>query len=369
MISYLDLAALNARQGPALEQRIAQVIREDYVIRGAAVRQFEEAWSSTCGVNYAVGTNSGLDALTLILRGYIELGKLQPGDPVIVPSHTFIATWLSVLQAGLTPVPVDVNSVTYNLEMPQIQAALTNDVKAIVVVHLYGCLVQDLKALRSLCDAKDILLVADAAQAHGAKCLDGSYPDSHTHASSYSFYPGKNLGALGDAGAVVTDDFDLATMVSDLGNYGSPVKYTHERLGINSRMDTIQAAVLHEKLQLLQTDNLRRRELFNQIVAGTENPLLTLPQSAGEDNVCHIFPVLVDDTAAFIRHMESHDIMCLRHYPIACQDQAVFRDTELAEYDLPVARDIAAREVSIPCNPLLTDDDVSQIIQALNSFP
>ncbi len=370
MIAYLDLKNYNRRYEPQLSEAMLQTIRSGRYLLGSQVEEFENAFAAFCGASHCIGTANGLDALTLILRAWVELGVMKPGDEVIVPANTFIASILAVSAAGLTPVPVEPDPCTCTITPDGVAAAITDRTRAIMAVHLYGRLC-DMEGLGVLAAQNGLKLIEDAAQAHGASVssgpLSGKRSGSLGDAAGFSFYPGKNLGALGDGGCVTTDDEELATAVRRIANYGSIRKYVNRYKGCNSRLDEIQAAALLVKLPFLESENIRRREIATRYFAGISNPLISLPPSdAGSAHVYHIFAVHTPYRDQLQRFLLDQGIETLIHYPVPPHRQEAY--SEWSQLSFPVTEMLHDRELSIPLNPAMTDSQVDQVIAALNSF-
>ena len=366
MIKFLDLPAINARYEVAFQEKFQQFLKSGNYILGPEVQTFEQNFASFCGTKHALGVSNGLDALILIFKAYIALGELSPGDEVIVPSNTFIASILAVVQAGLKPVFVEPDFATFNLDPDNIKKYISPKTKAILAVHLYGQLA-NMTAINQIAKDNKLLVIEDAAQAHGAKDVFGKRAGNLSDAAAFSFYPGKNLGALGDAGAVTTNNNPLAKIILELRNYGSEKKYVNSRLGYNKRLDALQAAFLSIKLPDLDADNNQRRRIANQYLKGVKNPKIRLPFYDGSENhVFHLFVVTVDDRTRFITYLESHGVETLIHYPIAPHRQTALHD--YAHLKLPIAETIHKNVVSIPISPILSMTDVSTIINLLNAY-
>lgn len=372
MISFLDLHKVNKRFNDEFLKVFQSLLNDANFVLGTHVSKFENEFALYCGTGYCVGTANGLDALTLILKAYIQLGKLKKGDKVIVPANTFIATILSILHADLNPVFVEPDSTTYNLTAEAVKAKLDNSVKAIIMVHLYGQLA-DVHGLNKLSEEHNLLLIEDAAQAHGSmlkpqtKAMGYRKAGSLSHAASFSFYPSKNLGALGDAGAVTTNDLDLVKTIRILRNYGSAEKYKNEILGFNSRLDEIQAAVLRIKLKKLDADNERRRHIAKTYLRDVTNPKLSLPFYDGSTNhVFYAFVVEVDNRANFIHFLKDNDVQFLVHYPIPPHEQKALK--RFSNLNLPITERIHKRIISLPISPVMTNDEVSRLIKILNGY-
>ena len=379
MIPYLDLKDITDSFHGAIEEAAARVAASGRYLQGPETEAFEKEYAGFIGTAHAVGCANGLDALTLIFRAFIELGDMAPGDEIIVPANTFIASLLSITENGLVPVLVEPDPATMQIDPSRIGEVISPRTKGILLVHLYGkCAYTE--EIGELCRKHDLKLVEDNAQAHGCifRAPDGCErrTGSLGDASGHSFYPGKNLGALGDAGAVTTDSDRLADMVRRLGNYGSDRKYVFPSIGRNSRIDEIQAALLRVKLPRLDADNNRRREIAARYAAEISNPGVRIPAGLVEatdlhDNVFHIFPVLCDDRDAVRTHLSEQGIGTMIHYPIPPHLQDCYRDKSLLKITgtLPITEDIHRRVLSLPCNPAMTDAQVTAVIQALNSAP
>lgn len=365
MIKYLNLQAVTASHADEIHEAVNRVVDSGWYLQGEQVKAFEADYAQFIGTRHCVGCGNGLDALTLIFRAYIEMGEMQPGDEVIVPANTYIASILAITENGLKPVLVEPRIDTFQIDDSLIEAAVTPHTRAILLVHLYGrCAYTE--RIGALCHLYGMKLVEDNAQAHG--CL---YRDKRTgslgDAAGHSFYPGKNLGALGDAGAVTTDDERLAATVRSIANYGSSRKYVFDYKGRNSRIDELQAAVLRVKLHYLQADNIRRKAIARRYVAEISNSRLQLPSCDFCDHsVHHIFPILCTERDRLQQYLADRGIQTMIHYPIPPHHQKCCR--EWASLSLPVTERIHREELSIPLNQTLTDNEVSTIIRALNEF-
>lgn len=350
MTPFLDLRPATGEVRAEIDEAVARVLDSGRYVLGSEVEAFEREFAAHCGARHCVGVASGLDALTLLLRA-LGIGE---GDEVIVPSNTYIATWLAISAAGARPVPAEPDAETYNLDPERAEAAVTARTRAILAVHLYGRRA-DMTALGEVAGRHGLHLLADAAQAHGAR-YDG-YP------SAFSFYPTKNLGALGDAGAVVTEDRALAEKIRVLGNYGSREKYFHETRGVNSRMDPIQAAVLRVKLPRLEAWNQRRRQIAARYLEVLEGiPDLVLPRvAAGSDAVWHVFPVLHPERDWLARQLEQAGVGTLIHYPVPPHLSGAYRDAGFRRGDFPIAEQVARTELSLPLHPHLTAEQVEEV--------
>ena len=386
MIKYLDLKAINA----PYEHAADEVLRSGWYLKGDWTRRFEEAYAEYIGTRHCVGCGNGLDALTLIFRAYMEMGVMKEGDEVIVPANTYIASILAITENRLKPVLVEPSIDTLQIDDALIEAAITPRTRAVMIVHLYGrCAYTD--KIGDICRRHDLKLVEDNAQAHGCTAHYPlsiiHYPLKKTgslgHAAGHSFYPTKNLGAFGDAGAVTTDDDELAAIVRALGNYGSSEKYVFDYQGRNSRMDEIQAAILLAKLPDLDANNQRRREIAARYERNVTNDLVKCLFAGGEqghhltggqapsevrDSVYHIFPVLSPRRDELQRYLADNGVGTEIHYPIPPHRQRCYKNTPMSSLSLPITERIHREELSIPCHQALTDDDVTRIIELLNNF-
>ncbi len=367
MIQFLDLHKMNARFEEEFNAEFKAFLDSGYYIKGSQVKRFEQDFANYCGTRYCVGVANGLDALTLIFKAYIELGKLDPDDEVIVPANTYIASILAVINSGLKPILVEPDERTFNISPKAIEKHITSRTKAIMAVHLYGQLA-DMKSINVIAEKHDLLVIEDAAQAHGAELSsDGKKAGNLSHAAGFSFYPTKNLGALGDAGAVTTNDPELAQCISLLHNYGSSKKYVNEKLGINSRLDEFQASILNVKLKHLDHDNVKRRAIATYYLTNIKNPKITLPfYDFTKNHVFHVFVIRVENRDDFIAYLDQNEIGSLIYYPIAPH-----RQKALLPYNslsLPITEAIHDTVVSIPMSPVLTDEDIEIVTNALNNY-
>ncbi len=365
-IKFLDLKAMSDSFEPMLSRGVMRVIQSGRYLLGEENCAFECEWSEYLGARHAILCGNGLDALKLILRSYKMLKGWQDGDEIIVPANTYIATILAVKDAGLTPVLVEPRLSDYNIHSEECAKAITERTRAIMPVHLYGR-VCDMAGLLSLAEQSGLLLIEDAAQAHGA-VWQGRKAGHIGDAAGFSFYPGKNLGALGDSGCVVTDDDDLARVVRMLANYGSCEKYVHEYDGVNSRADEIQAAVLRVKLSRLDEDNARRREMARTYINGIKNPMIILPEMPDneEENVWHIFPIRCSERDILQSYLKEAGVQTLIHYPIPPHKQQAL--AELKHGPLQLTQRIHEEELSLPISPLLAEDDLNYIVELINRF-
>ncbi|VAV83081.1 Aminotransferase, partial [hydrothermal vent metagenome] len=335
-------------------------------ILGDGVKTFETNFASYCGTKYCIGVGNGLDALVLIFRAYIESGKLKKGDEVIVPANTYIASILAIVHAGLTPVFVEPEEETFNISSEKIRKAITSKTKAFLVVHLYGQLA-DMKAIVSLAKQHNVLVIEDAAQAHGSVNSDAKRAGNLGDAAGFSFYPSKNLGALGDGGAVTTNDEELANLICKLRNYGTSSKYVNDYIGFNSRLDEIQALFLNIKLKKLDDDNAKRVQIAQQYLSQIVSNKIKLPYFSNQkDHVFHQFVVNVENRDAFIGYLKNNEVETLIHYPIAPHKQKAL--LKYAYLKLPITEQIHNTVVSIPISPIMTDVQVNKVIQLLNTY-
>ena len=366
MIPFLDLHKINVRYETNFQNRFNDFLDSGYYILGNSVKDFEREYAAFCGTEHCIGVGNGLDALRLILEAYKILGRLKEGDKVMVASNTYIATIIAIKQAGLVPVLVEAEAGTYNFDLTALEASITGKSKAIMPVHLYGQL-SPMNALRTIAETRGLLLIEDAAQAHGAKDNDGKCAGNLGDAAGFSFYPTKNLGALGDGGAVTTNDGALASVIRKLRSYGSSSKYVNEYIGINSRLDELQAAFLSCKLPGLDLDNQKRRVIANRYLSEIKNDKLSLPSYDGrESHIFHLFVVMVKDRKGFIEYLTKNGIGTLIHYPIAPHHQQAF--SEYQDLEFPVTEKIHREIVSIPMSPILTEEEVTQVISVINSY-
>jgi len=322
MIQFLDLKKINAPYESTFQEKLKTVLDSGWYILGNEVKEFETRFASYCGTQYCIGTGNGFDALVLIFKAYIALGKLQKGDEVIVPANTYIATTLAVLQADLVPVLVEPKLKTYNIDPLLISEKITVKTKAILAVHLYGQ-VAEMDAINTIAMANNLLVIEDAAQSHGAEIYFEMHNSEKikagnlSHAAAFSFYPGKNLGALGDGGAVVTNDEELSKMIQSMRNYGSEVKYHNDYKGINSRLDELQASFLNLKISNLDADNELRRTIARRYLAEIKNEKIVLPHWDLSDNhVFHLFVIRTKNRTELQQYLIQKGIQYLLHYPI-----------------------------------------------------
>lgn len=366
MISFLDVHKINARFKTAYASKFESFLSSGRYILGDEVKTFESNFASYCGTKHCIGVANCLDALTLIFKAYIKLGKLNPGDEILVPANTYIASILALINADLKPVFVEPDELTFNLSPSEAEKHISPNVKGILVVHLYGQLA-DMKNINLIAKKHNLLVVEDAAQAHGAMNSEYKKAGNLSDAAAFSFYPSKNLGALGDAGAVTTNDDNLSDTIRLLRNYGSSKKYVNEAFGVNSRLDEIQAAFLNIKLPHLDADNKRRQEIARRYIAEINNEKIQLPKyDNSENHVFHVFVVRVKQRDKFISYLKENAIGCLIHYPIPPHKQEALMSFKTLY--LPITESIHNTVVSMPMSPVMQDEEVQTVINALNQY-
>jgi len=370
MIPFLDLKSINNQYRDELIDASTRVIDSGWYIQGAEVQAFEEEFATWCGAGHCIGVANGLDALTLTLRAWKELGKLQEGDEVIVPANTYIASILAITENRLEPVLVEPDEATYNLCVEKTAAAITPRTKAILAVHLYGRLAP-MPEIIALAKTYNLLVLEDSAQAHGAE-IDGKKAGNWGDASGFSFYPGKNLGALGDAGAVTTNDEELALTIRALGNYGSHKKYENLYQGVNSRLDELQAALLRVKLRYLDADTRRRREIALAYAQGIDNSEIRQPIGRNatmtnlQSHAFHLYVVRADERDSLQQHLYNAYVQTMIHYPIPPHQQQAYADLKTQSF--PVTEAIHEQVLSLPISPAMIDEQVQQVVEACNDF-
>lgn len=365
-IPYLALKDVTALHGDEINAAVNRVVKSGWYLQGEENERFEKNYATYIGTKHAVGCANGLDALIWIFRAYIELGVMMPGDEVIVPANTYIATILAITENGLKPILVEPRIDTLEMDESKIEERITEKTKAIVIVHLYGRLAWSEK-IADICHRHGLKLVEDNAQAHGCMTADGRKTGSLGDAAGHSFYPGKNLGALGDGGAVTTNDTDLAVTIRALANYGSQKKYVFKYCGRNSRLDEIQAAILDVKLKYLDEDNNHRKEVARYYYENIKNTLVTLPTlMPKEQNVYHLFPILCEHRDALQQHLSENGIGTVIHYPIPPHRQECYK--EWNGMSLPNTEYIATHELSLPIGPTISIKEVGEIINIINNY-
>lgn len=366
-VPFLDLKKLNASFEPELSIALKKSIDSGWYILGPEVENFQKEFAAYCETGYCIGVGNGLDALVIIWECLKIEGKLKVGDEILVPANTYIASILSIMQAGLIPVLCEPSNETYNLTSSNLKTYFTPKTKAVLMVHLYGQ-ISESEEIETFCKQHNLLLIEDAAQAHGAKDSLGRRAGSIGFAAGFSFYPGKNLGALGDGGAITTNDTQFATLVRTYSNYGSQTKYVNEIIGINSRLDPIQAAVLSTKLKRLDKDNKRRRDIAQRYSDEIKNQELQIPHfpDQPESHVWHVFPVQVKNREDFQEFLAKNGISTLIHYPIPPHQQKALLNFNRLK--LPVTERIHKEIVSIPISPVMDEDEVQYVIRICNLY-
>lgn len=365
MIPFLSLKDINQPRSAEIMQAIEKVVASGWYLHGAYTKQFEENYSKYIGVQHTIGVANGLDALRLILRAYMEMGCMEEGDEVIVPANTYIASVLAITENRLTPVFVEPDPATFQIDSSKIEQAITKKTKAIMIVHLYGRCAYN-EQIGALSKKYNLKLIEDNAQAHGCfynNQMTGSIGD----AAGHSFYPGKNLGAMGDAGAVTTNDSVLANLIRAIANYGSSVKYVCDYKGLNSRLDEIQAAILDVKLQYLNEEIASRRAVAKRYMTEITNKKILVPELTDwNSHVFHLFPILVENRDELQQYLTANQIQTLIHYPIPPHKQKCYEEYGSNSY--PITEKIHAQELSLPMSPVLNEEEVTTIIDVLNKW-
>ena len=365
MIKFLDLKKINEPFQEQFQEQLKTFLDKGWYILGNEVKTFEENFANFCGTKHCIGVGNGLDALVLIFKAYIQLGKIQKGDEVIVPANTYIASILAIKEADLVPVLVEPRLEIYNLNPELIQEKITSKTKAILAVHLYGQ-VAEMELINKIAKQNNLLVIEDAAQAHGAMVEDkkaGNLAD----AAGFSFYPSKNLGALGDAGAITTNDDKLAKVLFSLRNYGSEKKYHNDLIGVNSRLDELQAAFLNIKLPNLDAENDIRREIAKRYLTEIKNPKIVLPNWDFTNNhVFHLFVIRTQNRDELHEYLLQNEIETMIHYPIAPHKQKAF--TKWNSLSFPITEKIHNEVLSLPMSPVMTNDEVTKVIEKLNQW-
>ena len=365
MIKFLDLHKINQPYEVLFQEKFKNLLDKGWYILGEEVKAFEKNFASYCGVKHCIGVGNGLDALVLIFKAYIQLGKMQKGDEVIVPANTYIASILAILEADLVPVLVEPILETYNLDPNKIQEKITSKTRAILAVHLYGQLA-DMVSINEIATKNNLLVVEDAAQSHGA-ILGDRKAGNLANASGFSFYPGKNLGALGDAGAVTTNDDELAEMIFSLRNYGSKEKYVNDVIGVNSRLDELQAGFLNIKLPNLDEENSIRRKIAQRYLSQIKNEKIQLPfYDNSENHVFHIFVVRTENRDDLQDYLKRNLIQTLIHYPIAPYKQKAL--SCMNKLSFPITEQIHKEILSLPISSVMTSKEVDKVIEVLNKY-
>ena len=368
MIPFLDLKKINATYETAFQEKLKSVLDSGWSILGNEVKEFESNFARYCNSKYCIGVGNGFDAMVLIFKGYMQLGKLQKGDEVIAPANTYIASILAILEADLVPVLVEPKLETYNLNPDLIEEKISSKTRVILAVHLYGQLAE-MDKINEIAVANDLLVIEDAAQSHGAffefESQKSKVESGNTQA--YSFYPGKNLGALGDGGAVVTNDEELAKVVSVLRNYGSETKYYTDYIGVNSRLDELQAAFLNVKLPYLDSDNEKRCGIARRYLSEINNEKIVLPfWDLSRNHVFHLFVIRTKSRTELQEYLSQNGIQTVIHYPIPPHKQKALKDWN--DLSFPITEKIHQEVLSLPLNPVLTIEEVDFIITTLNKY-
>lgn len=365
MIKFLDLQAINNQYRAELKEAFERVLDSGWYIMGTELKQFEEDFAKYCGTKHAIGVANGLDALILIIRAYKEMGLFKDGDEILVPANTYIASILAISQNNLTPILIEPDLNTYNINPSLLEDKITNKTKAILPVHLYGQLC-DMEAINVIAKKHNLKVIEDCAQSQGA-ILNNKRAGNLGDAAGFSFYPGKNLGALGDAGAITTNDDELAVTLRALLNYGSHVKYQNKYKGINSRLDELQAALLGVKLKTLDKDTLRRKVIANRYLNEVKNPKIVLPKVASQDgHVWHVFVIRTENRTALQQYLTNNNIQTVIHYPIPPHQQEAYK--EWKELVFPVSEQIHKQVLSLPISPVMNDVEVTEVINKLNLY-
>ena len=366
MIKFLDLHLINKQYEAKFELEFRKFLDRGTYILGDAVKGFETTFAKYCGTKYCIGTGNGLDALTLIFEGFKSLSLLKENDEVLVPANTYIASVLSIINTKLKPVFVEPDIITFNISVSELEKQITPKTKAVLAVHLYGQLA-NMSGINNLAKKYNLLVIEDAAQAHGAIDENNKRAGNLSHAAAFSFYPSKNLGALGDGGAITTNNNDLERIIKMLRNYGSSKKYENNLVGFNSRLDEIQAAFLNVKLPSLDVDNEARRKIAERYISEITNKKVSLPfYNKSRNHVFHIFVVLVEDRDHFMLFLKSHNIETLIHYPIPPHMQEAL--SYLCLDGFPVTEKIHSHAVSLPISPVLDIKEVDEVIKIINAY-
>ena len=378
MIKFLDLKKINEPYEADFQEKLKSVLDNGWYVLGEEVEMFEKAFAEYCNSKYCIGVGNGFDALVLIFKGYIQLGKLQKGDEVIVPANTYIASILAILQADLVPVLVEPKLETYNIDPDLISEKITSKTRAVLAVHLYGQLAE-MGAINTIANQNNLLVIEDAAQAHGAMLVESrkSKVESKksgnlSNAAAFSFYPGKNLGALGDGGAITTNDSELARTIQSLRNYGSEVKYHNEYIGVNSRLDELQAAFLNLKLSNLNVDNEKRRVIAKRYLSEIKNAKIILPTVSlrgtkqSNNHVFHLFVIRTENRDELQSYLLENGIQTMIHYPIPPHKQKAFSNWNNLSF--PITEKIHHEILSLPISPVMTNDEVDFVVSILNKY-
>ncbi|WP_026897755.1 DegT/DnrJ/EryC1/StrS family aminotransferase [Daejeonella oryzae] len=365
MIKFLDLQKITQKNADEIKAAVNRVIDSGWYLLGSEVKEFEKNYSSFSKVDHTIGVANGLDALRLIFRAYIEMGIMQEGDEVIVPANTYIASILAITDNRLIPVLVEPDLTTYNIDSAKIEEAITPRTKAIMIVHLYGQCAYN-EDIQQICNKYSLKLIEDNAQAQGAT-FNGKPTGSLGDASGTSFYPGKNLGAFGDAGAVTTNDTELSAVIRALANYGSNVKYVNNFVGLNSRLDELQAAVLSVKLKYLKEYTNFRKQIANRYLKEIKNSKIIIPSVNDQDgHVWHLFVIRTDDRSKLQEYLLNKGIQTLIHYPIPPHKQEAYKD--LNHLSFPITEKIHNEVLSLPISPVMSNEEVGKVIEMINEY-
>lgn len=365
MVDFLNLKRINLELKSELESAFLKVLNSGWFIRGEEVELFEKEFAGYQNQKFCIGVANGLDALVLVIRAWKELGLLKDGDEVLVPANTYIASVLAISENGLIPVFVEPDLKTYNIDPTQLKKSLTAKTKAILPVHLYGRIC-DMNLIMDFANQHKLLVLEDTAQAHGAS-LDGKKAGAWGQASGFSFYPGKNLGALGDAGAITTDNEELAQVIKSIANYGSQKKYFNDYQGVNSRLDELQASILRVKLRHLDLQNNKRQKIAAEYLKNINNSFLILPNSpALSQHVWHLFVVRSQKRDLLAAHLKNNNVGSMIHYPVPPHKQKAY--TQWNHLSLPITEQIHNEVLSLPMDPSMTHLEISRVIEAVNSF-
>ena len=365
MVKLLDLQAITAMHGDEYKKVVDRVIDSGWFLQGKENNQFEMDYAKYIGTDHCIAVANGLDALYLLMRGYKEMGFMRDGDEIIVPANTYIATIISITRNNLVPVLVEPTWENLEIDIDQIESAVTPKTKGVMIVHLYGRVAYNEK-LGNICKKHGLKLMEDCAQSHGC-AWNGVKTGALGDAAAHSFYPGKNLGAFGDAGAITTNDAGLASVIRALANYGSQKKYVFKYIGLNSRMSELDAAVLDVKLKYLDEDNAQRQKLAAYYYEHIDNPLITLPaRIADENNVYHQFPILCERRDELQEYLKENGIQTLIHYPIPPHKQECYKEWNERSY--PISERIHAQELSIPMNQVVSKKEAEEVVRVLNAF-
>ncbi len=361
MIKFLDLEKINNRFREEIDSELKEILDSGWYLQGKKNQKFAENFAEFCGVKHCLGVANGLDALNLIIKAY----GFSNGDEIIVPANTYIASILAISQNGCTPILVEPDIKTYNINPDLIEEKITERTKAIMVVHLYGQAVQ-MKKIWELAKKYNLKIIEDSAQAHGS-VYDGIKTGALGDASGFSFYPGKNLGCMGDGGCVTTNDDELFEKIKAIANYGSDRKYHHIYKGVNSRLDEIQAAVLNVKLKYLDNDNARRREISKYYRENIKNRIIILPETYDESaHVWHVFAVRTPERDRFQKYLEENNIQTIIHYPTPPHKQGAYQEWNNLSY--PISEEIHRTIISLPISPVMTDDEVQRVTEVINEY-